>query len=119
MTSASTEGKTTEQFEKDMIFGVNNASELAKLTDKLAKVSAANVRLLYQLRERNAKEAARARKQRKYRFFVSYVALLVGAVATILGVSHVIPLIATVAVDSSCVSLCLYCLAFEILASKK
>lgn len=119
MTSTCTNEKPVEQFGKDMINGVNYASDMAKLTDKLAKVSAANARLLYQLREKDAKEVARARKQRKYRFAVSYVALLAGAVATILGVTYVIPFVATVAIDCSCLSLTLCCLAFEILARKE
>lgn len=119
MANTSTQKKTVEQFENDMINGVNYANNIAKLTDKLARVSAANVRLLYQLREINAKELARARKQRKYRFAVSCVALLVGAVATLLGATYVMPLTATIAVGCSCLSLTLCCLAFEILANKE
>lgn len=119
MTSTSTNEKPAEQFGQDMINGVNYASDMAKLTDKLANVSAANARLLYQLRQKDAKEIAKAKKQRKYRFAVTYVALLAGAVATILGVTYVIPFAATVAVVCSCLSLTLCCLAFEILARKE
>ena len=119
MKNTSTDKTAAEQFGEDMIAGVNYASDLAKLTDKLAHVSTANARLVYQLRERDAKEAAKAKKQRKYRFYISYVSLLAGAVSAVLGSTHVLPVTAAVAVGCSCVSLFLCCLAFEFLANKE
>lgn len=118
-TKTNTNETAAERFEKDMINGVNYSSTVADLTDKLAKASAANARLVYQLHERDAKEAARARKQRKFRFVLSHVALLVGAVAALLCATDVIPFSAAVAVVCHCLNVTLCCFAFEILANKK